>query len=252
MPEIPNVVLDETITPAWGNAVADAINDHTHDGTAGTPGATPVDHDDLTGVSANDHHPQAHALSGADHTGTLPIANLANIANRRALGNVSGGAGAVAELTPDQLIGLLWDATISKAANEDVTNSAALQDDDHLSFATVAATNYEFEAYLFYQLQSGTAADLKVALGEDAVFRGVVTLQGISAADAAVQAVVATDNSVTTSWSGTTANRAVVARGVHRGNGGTFRLRWAQNTATAGVYTRILAGSFLRYRALPA
>lgn len=40
--------------------------------TDDAPGAHTHSHDtELTGVSADDHHPQSHALGGADHTGTI-------------------------------------------------------------------------------------------------------------------------------------------------------------------------------------
>lgn len=41
---------------------------HAHDGA---DGSGTVAHSDLTGTTADDHHNQAHAINGADHTGTL-------------------------------------------------------------------------------------------------------------------------------------------------------------------------------------
>lgn len=38
-----------------------------------------ISHDDLTGVSADDHHAQQHAIDGPDHTGTLDHSEIANV-----------------------------------------------------------------------------------------------------------------------------------------------------------------------------
>jgi hypothetical protein len=43
------------------------------------PGGGVSDHDSLTGVSADDHHNQAHAIDGADHTGTLAHSGLTGL-----------------------------------------------------------------------------------------------------------------------------------------------------------------------------
>lgn len=47
------------------------IWDHVHSGSGGDDSAK-VSHDDLNGVSSDDHHDQVHALDGPDHTGDLP------------------------------------------------------------------------------------------------------------------------------------------------------------------------------------
>jgi hypothetical protein len=46
-------------------------------------------HSALTSVGANDHHAQAHALGGADHTGTLALSQLAALASARAYNNAN-------------------------------------------------------------------------------------------------------------------------------------------------------------------
>lgn len=58
-----------------------------------------VDHGDLTGVTANQHHNQAHAIDGADHTGSLAHSALSGVgaddhhahANKAELDQVSDG-----------------------------------------------------------------------------------------------------------------------------------------------------------------
>lgn len=55
----------------------DRVGSHTHTG-AGDAGAA-VSHDNLTGVSADDHHAQSHAHNGADGSGTVDHGNLAGL-----------------------------------------------------------------------------------------------------------------------------------------------------------------------------
>lgn len=50
------------------------VTSHTHDGTD----SAQIDHADLTGVTANQHHNQIHDIDGADHTGTLSESKIAN------------------------------------------------------------------------------------------------------------------------------------------------------------------------------
>lgn len=60
------------------------------------------DHDDLTGVSANDHHNQAHTLTGADHTlSGLTIGHVltATSATAAAFQSPAGGAEELDDLT---------------------------------------------------------------------------------------------------------------------------------------------------------
>lgn len=61
-------VTDETtfgVAKTVGSLASYAREDHTH-------GSEPHDaHASLTGTTPNDHHAQAHSISGADHTGTL-------------------------------------------------------------------------------------------------------------------------------------------------------------------------------------
>src|SRR6266849_5418642 len=46
-------------------------------------------HSALTSIGANDHHNQAHALGGADHTGTIGLSQIAALASARAYNNAT-------------------------------------------------------------------------------------------------------------------------------------------------------------------
>lgn len=86
MAEIPNVTAGDVIEETWGDAVADAINDHAHTGGVGA-GTVAVAHGDLASVTANQHHTQDHASrhqpGGAD---TMAVDAAAATGSLRTLG----------------------------------------------------------------------------------------------------------------------------------------------------------------------
>lgn len=137
---------------------------------------------------------------------------------------------------------------VSKGGDESVTSSTTLQDDDHLLFATTSGALYEIELYLIYASPvGGTAPDIKLSMGEDSTDRGVVLANHWSTADAATT-TSAKSNITSTIAAGTgTGKRVVLVRGSHLGNGGNFKVQWAQNSST-GSATTVYTGSLLRYR----
>jgi hypothetical protein len=138
---------------------------------------------------------------------------------------------------------------VIKAADESVTSSTTLQDDDELFFATVSGAVYQLEVVIVYASPAGgTVPDMKVAFGEDAVFRGVLNAVYASATDAAASVFFPTDSTVAQLNVGTaTTNRVILLTGWHVAGGGTFRFRWAQVSLNASP-TIVRAGSDLRYR----
>jgi len=50
------------------------VGSHTH--TGGANDAPAIDHNNLTNITANQHHNQVHALSGSDHTGDLAYSQI--------------------------------------------------------------------------------------------------------------------------------------------------------------------------------
>ena len=89
---IPGVTGGETITEPWGDQVAQAINEHTHGGAAGSAGETPVAHGALTGVTPDQHHAAVH---GAEHLpgGTDPLPASSGVAIQYV---IDGGAAVIA------------------------------------------------------------------------------------------------------------------------------------------------------------
>jgi len=143
----------------------------------------------------------------------------------------------------------LWDGwtMVIKAGDESVASSTTVQNDDDLFFTATSGAVYQVEMWLVYDNAAGGAPDLKLDLGEDATARGAFEGVGMSTADAA-QAITALANQTATMTFGTaTTKRMASLVGNHAGAGGTFRLRWAQNTSN-GTATIVRAGSVLRYR----
>lgn len=218
-------------------------------GTAGAAGAS--------GEIADAAHVHAHEAAHINHDTTWAAKGdlIAGTANDTAAIRAVGTDSFVLTADSAQATGLNWmpalpyDARLDKGSNEDVTNSAALQNDDAFAFALTSGGLYYFEFYLFYELQSGSAADIKIAFGEDAINRGHFVAQGISTADAAQTPVaIIADQAATASFGGTGNPRMIIVIGSYRSGGGTFRLLWAQNSATPGVYTRMRSESFALYK----
>lgn len=146
---------------------------------------------------------------------------------------------------------------VRKPASEDVTNSAALQNDDHLLFAAASNATYKFELGLLVSVTGGSStSDLQVGWSlPSGTWAG-----GVNAADPAMAGGGTTGAS---QWLGVTGavgasipvglgganTQLVMIHGtiVTAGVAGNCNLRWAQNTAVA-VTTSVLGGSWLDAR----
>lgn len=143
--------------------------------------------------------------------------------------------------------GSVW-VDVPKTSDESVASSTTVQNDDELFFTTAAGTVYEINGMLIYHSPAGGGTpDLKTDWGEDSTARGTVTGTGYSNTDVNFTAAAETNQTATMVFGTATTPRVATIQGGHIGNGGTFRMRWAQFTSS-GNPTIILAGSFLRYR----
>lgn len=140
----------------------------------------------------------------------------------------------------------LW-TTIAKTADETVTSSTAVQDDDELQFATVDDGVYEFEALILQATPTGGGTpDFRLTFQEGSL--------DVSTAFVATGMSTADSTSSQAGLGGTElafgANSFIIpinVRGHHVGGGGTFKFRWAQNTSSSNGSV-VYAGSILRYR----
>lgn len=139
--------------------------------------------------------------------------------------------------------------TVRKSADESVSSNTSVQNDDHLFFTAASGTVYEIDMMVVYASPAGgTTPGFKFDVGEDATLRGAFTIEYISGAGAATSAVWADAQTGTGGIQTATTKRALHLHGWHSGNGGTWRLRWAQTTSGANA-TTVYTGSYLKYRA---
>jgi hypothetical protein len=137
-----------------------------------------------------------------------------------------------------------------KTADESVTSSTALQDDDHLVLNLAANEVWEFRYNLRYEGGTQNASDLKISWGLPASGRVNAHAAAINSAGSPL---VFTWDITTTDGSPSSfgTNGAGVARGatiegqfINGGTAGNYTLRWAQLTSN-GTPTKILANSTL-------
>lgn len=205
-------------------------------GSAGSVGATGVGATGATGTAGST------GPSGGPSGPTGPVGATGAQGATGATG--TGATGATGAQGATGSVG----TEIVKAGDESVTSSSALQDDNDLFFTTAAGALYDIDVYLLYASPAGAGTpDLKVAFGEDATARGTAVSLGFSNTDASVHVAVLCDQTATMILGTATANRPAYFKITYVGNGGTFKLKWAQNASGSNA-TTIRAGSLLRYR----
>lgn len=216
-------------------------------GTANSEGTS----DDYSRASHVHAHEAAHIAHDTiwDTKGDIVAATGADAASKLAVG--TDDYALVADSS--QATGLAWksvsdwDGVLVKAGDESVASSTTVQNDDDFFFTTVDLAVYVIEAAIGYVNSAGSAPDLKMDFGEDANTRGSVTCYGVSTADAASAQTVLTNQTATATFGTATGIRGIYIVGCFRGAGGTWRIRWAQNTSNATA-TVLKAGSYLKYR----
>ncbi len=139
-----------------------------------------------------------------------------------------------------------------KTADEAVTSSTTMQNDDHLVLAVAASTVYLLEAFLVYD--ASTASDLEVQWSTPAGTTGSWHPGNVGAAAASSSSPIISlyrniGQSSTLGGIGTGAGNILVSnvRGLVAVSttAGNFRLQWAQTTSGATAST-IYANSWLR------
>lgn len=134
---------------------------------------------------------------------------------------------------------------IVKEADETVTNSNTVQNDDELLFAVAANEVWQFEGVLL--LSAHPTPDFRVT------FTGPT---GAVGSFAAAYSTGALDESVSSDALGNVLSFAAASQGtvlrfwggIHNGaNAGNLQLKWAQNTSDANN-TKVLAGSYIKYQ----
>lgn len=138
---------------------------------------------------------------------------------------------------------------VVKTANESVTSSVTLQNDDAL-FLSVD-TNAQYYVSCLIYCDGASTGDIKIQFNgpASATFTGLVNGLSLGASDGTGDQVASID--IATAKSFGLAGGAGVTRPLHvsgtlitAGTSGTFQLQWAQDTSDATA-TRVMAGSHL-------
>jgi hypothetical protein len=139
---------------------------------------------------------------------------------------------------------------VAKTANETVTSSATLQNDDHLALAVSASATYVVNLFLI--IDGSLAGDFKMGFTgpAGATMDWVIAAQGTGATTTngnqsfAYQSLATSDNAGTI---GAGSKLIIRPQGtlVVSTTAGTLQLQWAQNTSDATA-TTLYAGSWLR------
>lgn len=147
---------------------------------------------------------------------------------------------------------------ITKAADQDVTNNATPQDDTALQFATASGGIYSVEGYLVLS-GANNANDGSVRLAVAAnTMDGRGNVSSLTTGDVVLTGifnVAASATSATVSF-GTASDLGVPVpvtfRYTFRQNTGasTFKVQFSNAIAGVGIATRMLAGSYIRYKKL--
>lgn len=133
-----------------------------------------------------------------------------------------------------------------KTADESVSSSTTMQNDDHLS-VTLEAGHYHLELLLL--VEGGAAPDFKLDFNGGASsitnIDGVVSDGELNTSFTTMRNQRITSISTAKTFLASTWPRHIrISAGVHCGTGGTFTLRWAQNTSS-GTAVTLKKGSWL-------
>jgi len=148
---------------------------------------------------------------------------------------------------------------IDKSADESVTSSTTLQDDNHLTLAVAASAKYVFKLMLLGQSAgSSTTGDIKVGFtfptGSTVHFTGTgpnnADLSGASSSNSNGEWIArnnATSGSTTIPYgmSGVPIGIVITGSITTTSTAGNLRLQWAQNTSDSNA-TSLLTGSWMQ------
>ena len=189
------------------------------------------------------------AFRAAAQTGsvtyTLPPADGAD-------GNVltTDGSGTLAWVNPNQSGSVGSELFASKSADEVLTNSGTMQNDDHLALAVDASTTYSVEGFLYVRANNNNA---EFIMGFDVPAGSTMKLTyvaydgannikggGFLATDGGASAAIDVSNNTAT-------DIAIWFRGIVRVSttAGDLQLQWAQNAPGGGRSTTVEVDSFM-------
>lgn len=140
-------------------------------------------------------------------------------------------------------------AYIRKTANESVTSSVTLQNDDHLLLALAANTKYAFEGFFIYD--GATASDIQVAFtvpsGATINYSAFGPVSGVSATSYSSYGISASGGSLAIACNGANNLMGMQPKGyvATAGTAGNLQFQWAQQISGATA-SRIFANSWMQ------
>jgi hypothetical protein len=228
--------------------------DHSH-ASSGAQGGQ-IAHSDLTGLTSGDPHTQYLQESIVDAKGDLIVASADNTPARLAV----GANDTVLTADSAEATGVKWAAAagggptfVYKTADESLASNTTPQDDDHLSFTTVASGIYAFEAWL--KVTCAAAGDFRFQWVEpDGTFDFMVlvtTVSGGTITAPSPSSRIFNEGNAALVVETDATEQGLFFRGliVAGGAGGTFKLQWAQGTSSI-TNTTVEKGSWLSYKKL--
>ena len=145
---------------------------------------------------------------------------------------------------------IMGERIVIKTADEDVTNSTTLQDDDDLLFAVAANEKWQFEGVL--QVAGHTDGDVKIAFTGPTGSVGMWGASGWDNASSLASPATAAENLGSSDVLQLTSAAVMqIFRfwgAISNGStAGSLKLQWAQNASHA-TSTQMQAGSYMKYR----
>lgn len=140
-----------------------------------------------------------------------------------------------------------------KTADESVTSSTALQNDNHLTYTIVAPGTYIIQAHLIVKSATNAAGDIAIGATWPTGTCHFFTIAGLDATLASGNTGTAQGRAIPGATSGaslaafgcsTTETAVIVEFHLIATATGTFTLQWAQNSSSASA-TTVVTGSFL-------
>jgi predicted transporter len=136
-------------------------------------------------------------------------------------------------------------AAVRKSANETVTSSTALQDDNELLFAAGTSETWVYQVSFIYTTGSSGTPDIRVGMNGPAGSTCVYQASDIAHAGNASAGVTACNTSISLATTATGTKGGWLSGSVTTaGTSGNIAFRWAQNTSS-GTSTVVSAGSSL-------
>lgn len=141
--------------------------------------------------------------------------------------------------------------TAIKTANESVTSSTTLQDDNHLTASVEATSVYELECVVFYEADTGGDIKLQFSAPAGASLSAAISrlTTGAATIDNDAISIMTLGTAIPGGGLGAGQGAVLQIKGVVTiaGTAGTFKLQWAQN-ASSGTATTVYADSYFVLR----